>query len=515
MKLLNVSISPHIRSRETTASIMLDVIIALLPCLVIGVAVFGLRVLMITLLCVVSCVATECLYEKALKLPVTIGDLSAVVTGMILAVNLYSTAPWWLPVIGGVFAILVVKMLFGGIGQNFMNPALAARCFLLLSFTRIMTNYPIIDATTTATPLALANAGETVDVLTMLTGYHSGAIGETSAIAILIGGMYLFLRRVIRPHGPLSVIASTTLFVTLFSLINGRTITVNYILANIFGGGLLIGAVFMASDYATTPVTFRGQIVFGVCVGLLTAFMRCFCGATEGVSYAIILSNLLTPVIEKLTYPRPFGIRSEEGVRRRNRIIRNTAALALITLVAGLALSSVFEATEETISDSVSAERIASYREVMPLAERFEAIAPDVFENYTPSVPGTEVSECFRAVDPDGDPVGYVLSVTSRNGYGGDITLSAGIADVCRLTGVRVTEMSETSGLGAHCKDPEWIEQFTGITAEAVQFTKTGKTAPNEIDAISGATVTTTAVTDAVNEGLAFARTLPWEGIEK
>lgn len=313
MKLLNVSISPHVRSRAFTKHIMLDVVIALLPALLMGVLVFGWKALMIIALSVASCVLTELAYEKLMKLPVTIGDLSAVVTGLILAVNLYSTAPWWIPVLGGIFAILVVKMLFGGLGQNFMNPALAARCFLLISFSRIMTDYPTLggglihkgfDAVTSATPLALAKSGEVVNILDMIVGTHSGTIGETSAIAILIGAVYLFVRRVISPRAPVTVILSTVAFVALFGWIAGVPITWNYLAVNALGGGLLIGAVFMASDYATTPVTFWGQIVFGVCVGLLTAFIRIFGGSSEGVSYAIIISNLLTPVIEKLTYPR-------------------------------------------------------------------------------------------------------------------------------------------------------------------------------------------------------------------
>lgn len=293
---------------------MLDVVIALLPSLIMGVLVFGWRALMVITLSVASCVLTEFVYEKAMKQPVTVGDLSAVVTGLILAVNLYSTAPWWIPVLGGVFAILIVKMLFGGLGQNFMNPALAARCFLLISFSKIMTTYPTLgdgflnfenDLTSSATPLMRIADGETVDILDMLVGTHPGAIGETSAIAILIGALYLFIRRVISPRAPVTVIISTVVFVALFTLIRGdTTITLNYLMVHALGGGLLTGAVFMASDYATTPVTFWGQIIFGVCVGLLTAFIRVFGGEREGVSYAIIICNLLTPTIERLTYPR-------------------------------------------------------------------------------------------------------------------------------------------------------------------------------------------------------------------
>lgn len=310
---LNVSISPHIRAGETTTTIMLDVIIALLPSVAVGVYVFGARAFAITMLSVVSCVASEYLYEKLLKKPITITDLSAVVTGLILAVNLYSTAPWWLPILGGAFAIIVVKMLYGGIGQNFMNPALASRCFLLLSFSKIMTDYPQLDGVSSATPLTLAKEGVMTPISDLLLGTHSGTIGETSAVAIIIGGVYLCIRGVIKPREPLAVIISTGAFVTMFGLAQGTPITIDYLCVHMLGGGMLLGAVFMASDYATTPVTPWGQVIFGCCVGFITAFIRCVGGGAEGVSYAIIISNLLTPFIEKLTAPRAFGVRKERS----------------------------------------------------------------------------------------------------------------------------------------------------------------------------------------------------------
>ena len=310
---LNVSISPHIRSRETTATVMADVIIALLPSVIVGVWVFGARAFAITMLSVTTCVASEYIYEKLLKKPITVTDLSAVVTGLILAVNLYSTAPWWLPVLGGAFAIIVVKMLYGGIGQNFMNPALAARCFLLLSFSRIMTDYPTLDGVSSPTPLVLAKQGEIVPIRDLLLGTHSGTIGETSAIAIIIGAVYLCAKGVIKPREPLAVILSTGVFVTFFSVIQGKPVTLNYLAVQMLGGGMLLGAVFMASDYATTPVTPWGQVIFGCCVGFITALIRCVGNGVEGVSYAIIISNLLTPAIEKLSAPRPFGVKKEGG----------------------------------------------------------------------------------------------------------------------------------------------------------------------------------------------------------
>ncbi len=314
-QLYNVSLSPHIRAKDTTRGIMLDVLIALLPPMATGVYIFGIRALFITLLSVASCVGWELLYEKLLGLKVTVGDLSAAVTGMILAMNLYSSAPWWLPVLGGGFAVVVVKCLFGGLGQNFMNPALAARCFLLISFPKLMTAYPAVDGVSGATPLAVIKDGGSVPLMTLLIGNHSGTIGETSALAILIGALYLIIRGVIRIRIPAVVILSSALFIAGFGFIKGDAVTPELILSHILGGGLLAGAVFMATDYVTAPVTGWGQVIYAALIGFLTAFIRLFGGSAEGMSYAIIISNLLTPLIEKLTAPRPFGLEKKEAAR--------------------------------------------------------------------------------------------------------------------------------------------------------------------------------------------------------
>lgn len=307
--LMKVSSNPHIRSKVTTGSIMLAVVIALLPATGFGIYNFGLHALLLILITVATTVLSEFLYEKAMKQKVTIGDFSAVVTGLLLALNLPPKAPLWIGIIGGVFAIVVVKMLFGGIGQNFMNPALAARCFLLISFTSIMTNFDC-DAYTGATPLAAIKAGESVNILNMIIGKTSGTIGETSMIAIVIGACILIMAGAIDLKIPGSYIVSFLIFITLFG---GRGLDMTYLSAELAGGGLMLGAFFMATDYVTRPITKNGQYIFGILLGVLTGIFRIFGASAEGVSYAIIIGNLLVPLIERVTYPKPFGKGGEKA----------------------------------------------------------------------------------------------------------------------------------------------------------------------------------------------------------
>lgn len=301
--LMKVSSNPHIRSKATTSNIMLAVVIALLPAAGFGIYNFGLDALILILVTVATTVLTEFLFEKICKKKITIGDYSAVVTGLLLALNLPSTAPWWIGVIGGVFAILVVKMLFGGLGQNFMNPALGARCFLLISFTSIMTNFEC-DAYTGATPLAALKAGEQVNILDMVVGRTAGTIGETSMIAIVAGACFLIMLGVIDLRVPGSYLVSFVVFLCLFG---GHGVDPAFISAHLAGGGLMLGAFFMATDYVTRPITVKGQYVYGILLGLLTGLFRIFGPSAEGVSYAIIIGNLLVPLIEKMTLPRAFG----------------------------------------------------------------------------------------------------------------------------------------------------------------------------------------------------------------
>lgn len=297
----NISSSPHVRSKVTTGNIMLMVIIALLPATAFGIVNFGLSALLVILVTVASSVLTEYLYQKLMHRKVTISDCSAVVTGLLLALNMPPTAPWWMCVLGSVFAILVVKQVFGGLGQNFMNPALGARCFLLISFTGRMTTF-VYDGVTGATPLALLKAGEKVNVFDMFLGNIGGTIGETSVVAILIGAIFLLAKGIIDIRIPASYILSFAVFVLIFG---GFDVT--YLAAHLCGGGLMLGAWFMATDYVTCPITPNGKILFGVCLGILTGVFRLFGGSAEGVSYAIIISNLMVPLIEKVTLPKPFG----------------------------------------------------------------------------------------------------------------------------------------------------------------------------------------------------------------
>ena len=303
----------------TTSRIMQLVALALLPTTLFGIWNFGFRALLVVLVTVASSVFFEWLYDRLMHKKNTINDFSAVVTGLLLALNMPPQIPLWMPVLGSAFAIIVVKQLFGGLGQNFMNPALAARCFLMISFAGKMTDFAVdklsgyhcIDTVTGATALAeLKNSGFTADsisVKNLFIGNIHGTIGETSAIAILIGAVILLAFKVIDLKIPLTYIGSFAVFVILYMLGTGKGFDVNYLFSHLFGGGLMLGAWFMATDYVTTPITPKGQLLYGCCLGVVTAIFRLFGGSAEGVSYAIIFCNLLVPLIEKVTKPVAFG----------------------------------------------------------------------------------------------------------------------------------------------------------------------------------------------------------------
>lgn len=320
--LFNVSAAPHKRSPITTKTIMQDVIIALIPASLFAIFNFGLRALLVILATVLASCITEYLYCRLMKKPVNPWDYSDVLTGLLLALNLPVSIPIWMAVLGGVFAILIVKMLYGGIGQNFMNPALAARVFLLISFPSRMSTFVlnqvsspgikdylrdgvlVLDGVSGATPLGQLKSGETVDLLKMFVGHIGGTIGETSALALIIGAAYLVYRKVISLRIPLTYIVSFAIFALIFG---GHGFDMNFLLGQVLGGGLILGAFFMATDYVTSPTTEKGQILFGVFLGVLTGLFRFVGSGVEGVSYAIIIGNLIVPLIDKVTRPRAFG----------------------------------------------------------------------------------------------------------------------------------------------------------------------------------------------------------------
>ena len=275
--LYNVSSSSHIRAKDTSAKIMLYVVIGLLPASVFGVINFCIQALVMILVCIATCVASEWIFEKLIHKKSTINDFSAVVTGLLLALNLPHTLPIWQAVLGSVFAIIIVKMMFGGLGQNFMNPALGARCFLLVSFAGTMTSFTY-DGVTGATPLALLKSGESVDTMKMLLGTTAGTIGETSAIAILIGAIFLIATGVIDLTIPASYILSFIVFILLFG---GHGFDVTYLVAQLCGGGLMLGAFFMATDYVTSPITPMGKIVYGILLGLNAQYTDSFCAKCQ------------------------------------------------------------------------------------------------------------------------------------------------------------------------------------------------------------------------------------------
>ncbi len=305
---LFVSSSPHIRSARTTQKIMLDVIIALLPALIASAVIFGPRTLLLAGVSAAACVACEALWEKLRKQPSTVSDLSAVVTGLLIAFNVPASMPVWELIIGDMVAIFIVKMLFGGLGCNFINPAMVGRTVLFLSFTADMTNYVIpekaVDALSSATPLAIMGELGWNDFPELLLGIHGGVMGETCALALILGGVYLVIRRVIKPIIPISYIGSTLLFSWLFG---GEQPVLS-----LFAGGLMLGAIFMATDYVTSPYTNKGKLIFGIGCGLLTAAIRIFSNSAGGVSFSILLMNLLVPYINGLTMPKPLGGVSEK-----------------------------------------------------------------------------------------------------------------------------------------------------------------------------------------------------------
>lgn len=306
---LIMSSSPHIHTNVTTRKIMLDVIIALMPAAIAGGFLFGVYATIVEAVAVVSAVLAEWIFEKILKKKNTTGDLSAVVTGLLIGLNMPPQIPIYMVVIGSAFAIIIVKQMFGGLGKNFVNPALAARCFMLIAWTGAMTRFqtPFADAVSSATPLAIMKdgvAGVMPSLTECLIGFKAGTIGEVSGIALIIGFVYLLIKKVVSVKIPAAYILS---FAVLTFLFGKNALDVNYLAYQLLTGGLLLGAFFMATDYTTTPTTSKGMIIFGIGCGALTFAIRRFGGYPEGVSFSILLMNLASPLIERFTIPKSFG----------------------------------------------------------------------------------------------------------------------------------------------------------------------------------------------------------------
>ncbi|MCI6609886.1 MAG: RnfABCDGE type electron transport complex subunit D [Ezakiella sp.] len=298
-----VSLAPHLRTGVTTRKVMLSVILALTPQLIYSVFTFGFNAFLLILLSVCSCVFFEAMTQKAFKKPLQITDLSAVVTGILLAYNLPASAPWWLPIVGGFFAMAIVKEFFGGIGQNFVNPALAARATLMISWPTIMTNYVGPDGMTGATPLQIMKGAEGTlpELKAMLIGNIGGVLGETAKVLLLIGFLYLAIKQILDWRITVVYVATTMLMLFV------QGVTGMNLLYHLFGGGLILGACFMATDFVTAPISKSGKIIFAVGCGLLTALIRVRGGMAEGVSYSILIMNCFVPLIDRLTRPRIFG----------------------------------------------------------------------------------------------------------------------------------------------------------------------------------------------------------------
>ncbi|MER2142341.1 MAG: RnfABCDGE type electron transport complex subunit D [Eubacteriales bacterium] len=513
--MLNLSSSPHVRDRWTTAFIMRVVLLALLPATLVGVIHFGVHALLVVLLSVFTAVLCELVFDKLCHKPDTWKDGSAAVTGLLLALSLSPSVPLHLPVLGSMFAILVCKCCFGGLGKNFINPALAGRCFLLISFGSAMSNFAV-DAVSSATPVALLMNGEPVNVTKMFLGLTNGVIGS-SALALLVGGLALWAFGFIHGQICFSVLAMFTLVIGLFG---GQGFNLPFLLAHISGGGVIMAAFFMATDYVTSPVTRLGQAIYGCLIGLLGGIFRLYGGTADSFSYCVITGNLFTPLIDHYIVSRPYAFTKysiiqqarASGITVYKRIPRPVVVLTVIAVVAGLALSGVYAMTKNTIDDQERAAKAASYKAVCPDADHFEtdevldkAIADLNGEYYNAEFGRVKINDAFVAKDADGNTTGYALSVTTSDGYHGDITLAVGVHFDDVVDGISFTELNETAGLGMRVDEDAFKDQFDDVDVDVFKLNKAGgSTADDEIDSISGASTTSGAVVNAVNAALDF-----------
>ena len=518
---------PYIKDRATVDTIMLDVLVALTPALVMGAFLFGFRVLVLAAISVVSCMGTEYLYCKWMKKPNSTGDLSACVTGLLLAMTLPVTAPYWAPVLGGAFAIVVVKQFYGGLGKNFMNPALAGR-MLLLSFPGMMTTWVDaldrqavvgVDAVSTATPMASLHLGKLPDLRLsqLLLGQHGGAMGEVASLMLLLGGAYLLCRRVISWRIPACFIGTVAVLTLIFPKGNAPW---DWMVCNVFSGGLLLGAIFMATDYTTSPVTPRGQILFGICCGCLTVMLRYYGSYPDGVGFSILTMNCCVWLLDRVGLPRRFGVkpltetrlwlrglltrlaklrptlpeRKEQaaqgtmpGERDLDRIrswSKNAAAMGAVILLTAVCVGLVARATGRIIAVRQNREQQLLLEMVMPEAQ---------VVTETPYVAEDAVS--ILAGYSENELVGYCVEVEVQ-GFGGVIAMVVGVDMNGEVTGVTVTDHNEHAVIGGQAIHEGYLSRYVGLSGTVRDEGR------NSVDAISGATDTCRAITAGVNKAL-------------
>ncbi|MBR2263269.1 MAG: RnfABCDGE type electron transport complex subunit D [Firmicutes bacterium] len=516
---LNISTGPHARDKWTTSFIMHVVVASLLPATIIGCIVNGLHSVFVVLASVATAVLTELIFDKICKKPDTWKDGSAVVTGLLLALSLPGSIPIYIVVIGSLFAILVVKCFFGGLGKNFINPALSARCFVLISFSMTTTTF-MVDGVSTATPLVDLAAGKAVNITQMFLGTAGGVLGS-SIIALMAGGLILWAMDIIHGEICFSVIVGFLLVIGLFG---GQGFDPKYLMAHLSGGGVIMGAFYMATDYTTSPVSRLGQLTYGCLIGVLGGLFRCFGSAADSFSYAIIVGNLFTPLIDMYVIPKPYAFRKSMIALRngepkktlKERIPVPVIVIAVVTLVAGIALSGVYTMTKDSIEAQQLAKNRKAYEAVCPGATDFvdDEAAVAAIEELAGGVYGTSfgrsrINEAVVGVDASGNVAGYVISVTNSDGYDGDITISLGLDPEGGINSIAFTELHETPGMGMLCDEPAFKDQFNGRKVDAFELLKKGgSTAETEIDSVSGASTTSGAVVNAVNAGLDFYRTV-------
>ncbi len=500
---LNLSAAPHARDKWTTPFIMRMVTLSLLPATIVGILVYGWNAFGIVALAIIFAVVSEWLFCKACKKPSTIWDGSAVVTGLLLALSLGPQTPLYIPVIGSIFAIVVCKGCFGGLGKNFINPALAARCFLLISFANAMAIKPVVDAVASATPIGALKAGETVNVTNMFLGTADGVIGS-SILALLAGGLLLWSMDIIHGQICFSVLIGFTLFIGLFG---GKGFDPGFLLAHLCGGGVVMGAFFMATDYVTSPVSRLGQFIYGCLIGVLGGLFRLKGNTADSFSYAIIIGNVCSPLIDTYIVQKPFAYRKIIGKTRKAskepfRIPKPVIALTLIAAIAGVALSGVYSVTKDTIDEQKALAEATAYKEVCPEAASFayNDNAQEILGDEGADVGDAHVNACYVGKDDGGNIVGYALSVTSK-GFGGNVVMALGLTPEGAIRKISFTELNETAGLGMRADEDSFKDQFAGRSG-SVEYGKDG------VEAMSGATVTSTAVKQAVNAGLNFYETV-------